>query len=677
MKFKVVTSLILFSFLLFPQLSSGAEVKSTFPRLANYFLKWEISETEARELAKWDLLILDMETQENSPQSLRLIRELNPSVVILAYITAQEIISDIDKTAGNTNAFLRRELSSAISDNWWLRDASGQKIENWPGTHMINLSNVSPTNYDGQRFNDYLPEFIANKIYSSGYFDGVFYDNTWGDVSWVNGNNIDIDGDGKNEDNALVDNLWATGYKQMLQKTRDLTGENFVIVGNGRVHFDYQNLLNGMMLESFPSSWENGGTWEGSLETYLDLAKINLNPQFNIINVNKKNQTDYKSMRFGLVSTLLGDGFYSYDYDVSNHSQTWWYDEYSANLGPAKSEAYNILTPNNNVLQPGLWRRDFKFGLAFLNSTNKDQLHIFSKENVEKINGTQDKIINNGNKINYLKLAPQDGVLLLKSSDNIYNSTFINGYFYRVFNNRGDQVKNGFFSFSPAYPASSAVVVADGSRGDSEDVSLVASNGRIVLKKNGSEIAPFYAYNNLFRKSLNIDTDIHDGFIKTVAVGPIRGGGPQVRVFTATGNLISSFFAYDKNLRGGVSVALGDLNGDGELDLVTGAGYGDAPVVKVFTLSGKIKYSFLVYAENFRGGVEVAVGDLSGNGLDEIVVGPGPGGGPHIRIFSGKGRLLGQFFAYDNNMRSGLKITLSDINQDGKKEILVGVKNIF
>ena len=677
MKLKIITIILFSSFFLLPQISSGAELKSTFPRLANYFLKWEINETEARELAKWDLLILDMETQENSPQSLRLIRELNPEVVILAYITAQEIINDIDQTAGNTGAFLRRELSSSISDNWWLRDSNGNKIENWPGTHMINLSNVSPTNYAGQRFNDYLPEFINDKIYSSAYFDGVFYDNTWGDVAWVNGNNIDIDGDGEQDSSTTVDSLWAQGYKQMLQKTKDLVGQSFIIVGIGRVYWDYQGLLNGMMLESFPSSWENGGTWAGSLETYLKLSKTNISPQFSIINVNKKNQVDYKSMRFGLTSSLLGEGFYSYDYDVSNHSQAWWYDEYNINLGPAKSTAYNILDIENKVLQPGLWRRDFKFGSVILNSSNQEELHIFTKEDMEKISGTQDKIINSGQKINFLKLAPQDGVLLLKSSDSIYNSTFINGYFYIVFNDRGEQAKNGFFSFSSAYPASSAVVVTDGSRGDTEDVSLVANKGRVVLKKNGNKIASFFAYNNLFRNSLNIDTAINDGFIKIVAIGPTKGGGPQVRIFSAGGNLISSFFAYDKNLRGGVSVALGYVDGDRELDLVTGAGYGDTPLVKVFSLSGEIKYSFLAYGENFRGGVEVAVGDLNDDGFDEIVVAPGPGGGPHIRIFSGEGKLLGQFFAYDSNMRSGLKVTLSDINQDGKKEILVGVKNIF
>lgn len=677
MRQKLTITILIICFLLTAQTSSGAEVKSTYPRLASYFLKWEITEAEARDLAKFDLLILDMETQENSPQSLRLIRQLNPKVIILAYITSQEIYDDISSVAGNTGAFMRRKLRASISSNWWLKDASGARISFWPGTYMLNLSNSCPTNSSGQRFNDYLSEFVATNIASSGYFDGVFYDNTWGDVSWVNGGSIDIDSDGLKEANSEVDKLWAEGFKKVLQSTKDRLGKDFIIVGNGRVFWDYQGLLNGMMLESFPSSWENGGTWKGSMETYLKLPQQNQSPQLSIINVNKKNQLDYKGMRFGLTSSLLGDGYYSFDYDITNHSQAWWYDEYSVNLGPAQSAPYNLLANNNSIIQPGLWRRDFKFGSIFVNSSPQEQLHIFSKESFEKISGTQDKIINNGQKINFIKLAPQDGLVLLKSADNVFNSTFVNGYFYRVFNDSGNQVKNGFFSYTAAFPASSAIVIADGSRRDSEDVNVVADKGRVVLNKNGQEIASFFPYNNLFRNSLNIDTYINDGFVETVAIGPTRGGGPQVRVFSATGNLVSSFFAYDKTMRGGVSVALADVDSDGELDVVTGAGYGDKPVVKVFSIRGELKESFLVYHENFRGGVEVAVGDVNGDGRSEIVVAAGPGGGPHVRIFNDKGRLLGQFFAYDNNMRQGLKITLSDVNRDGIKEILVGVKNLF
>lgn len=668
--------IIFFVLLTIPISSKGEELKSTYPRLANYFLKWEISEQEALDLSKWDLLILDMETQNNSPRSLEIIKELNPNVIILGYITSQEIIDDINKTAGFTGAYLRDELRSNIVDSWWLRDSNGNKISNWPGTYMLNLSNQSGQNSRGENFNDYLPRFVSENIASSRFFDGVFYDNTWGDVSWVN-SSIDINNDGKADSPSVLDTLWSEGYREMLEKTRDLTDDNFIIVGNGRVFWDYQDLLNGMMLESFPSFWENGGTWSGSMETYLKLPDNNRSPQFNVINVNKKNEQDYQGMRFGLASTLMGEGFYSFDYDVTNHSQAWWYDEYSVNLGPAQSPAYNLLNNKSQNIEPGLWRRDFKFGSVFLNSTDKTQVHIFNKEDFEKINGVQDKDINSGKKINHIKLAANDGLVALKTSDNVFNETFINGYFYRVFDSRGQKVKNGFFSFSSAFPAGAAVIIADGSRREIEEVNMVANNGQVYLNKNGNRLVSFSAYDNLFRGKLNIDTKLNDGFFELAAIGPTAGGGPQVRLFSAEGNLLSSFFAYDKDFRGGVSVALGDVDGDGIIDLVTGSGYGDEPRVKVFSLSGQLKYTFLAYDKNFKGGIEVAAGDLNANGKSEIVTVPGKGGGPQVRIFNHSGKALGQFFAYDPGYRGGLKITVSDIDNDGKSEILAGVKNFF
>lgn len=676
MKFKI-SSIFVFIFLFsIPILTMGKEIKSTYPRLANYYLKWDLNTKEAQELAKWDLLILDMEVQENSPEALKEIRRLNPDIIILAYITSQEIIDDIDMAAGNTGAFLRRELRAEIDDNWWLKEASGKRIVNWPGTYMLNLSNVSKLNQSGERFNEFLPRFIADKIYSRGLFDGVFYDNTWGDVFWVN-NNIDIDGDGRCDEGAIVDRLWSEGFTTLLQKTKELTHDEFIIVGNGRVFWGYQNLINGMMLESFPSFWENNGSWQGSMETYLKLPTKNQSPQLSIINVNKKNQFDYKSFRFGLASTLLGDGFYSYDYDVSNHTQTWWYDEYDVNLGPAQSLAYNVLDNNSKILTPGLWRRDFKFGSVLLNSTNSNQIKVFNNENFEKIKGTQDKVVNNGEKVNYIKLAPQDGIILLKTTDNILNSPFINGYFYRVFSDKGQQTRNGFFAFSSAFPASSAVVIADGTRRNTEMVNLIADRGKVTLHKNSKELVSVYPYDKLFRNSLNIDTMINDGFVELIAVGTTSGGGPQVRLFSGSGNLLSSFFAYDKNLRGGVSVALGDVNNDGTLELVTGAGNGDKPAVNVFTLQGKLLNSFYAYSENFRGGVKVAVGDVSGNGYQEIVTVPGLGGGPQVRIFTNQGRVLGQFFAYDQTARSDWQISLTDMDNNNIKEIMVGIKNIY
>jgi hypothetical protein len=137
------------------------------------------------------------------------------------------------------------------------------------------------------------------------------------------------------------------------------------------------------------------------------------------------------------------------------------------------------------------------------------------------------------------------------------------------------------------------------------------------------------------------------------AAGP--GGGPHVRVWDgATGALLNEFFAYAANFTGGVNVAVGDVNHDGKPDIVTGAGPGGGPHVRVFTQAGVLEGEFFAYDPAFRGGVSVAVGDVAPDGVNpdgraEIVTGAGPGGGPHVKVFKDAvGTLAAQFMAYDN-----------------------------
>jgi hypothetical protein len=76
--------------------------------------------------------------------------------------------------------------------------------------------------------------------------------------------------------------------------------------------------------------------------------------------------------------------------------------------------------------------------------------------------------------------------------------------------------------------------------------------------------------------------------------------------------------------------------------------------VKVFDVHDNLNIvrSFLAFSPNFRGGARVAFGDFNGDGdVDglDLVVGAGPGAGPHVKVFAGSsGAVLSDYFAYPN-----------------------------
>jgi len=123
---------------------------------------------------------------------------------------------------------------------------------------------------------------------------------------------------------------------------------------------------------------------------------------------------------------------------------------------------------------------------------------------------------------------------------------------------------------------------------------------------------------------------------------------------------------------GGTRVASGNLDSDSSPEIVTGTGRGGGPHVRTFELNGTPRASFFAYGSSFRGGVDVAVGDVDGDGRDEIITSPGAGGGPHIRIFRADGRAIGGFMAYSPSFRGGVNVTTADVNGDGRDEIITG-----
>jgi hypothetical protein len=86
-----------------------------------------------------------------------------------------------------------------------------------------------------------------------------------------------------------------------------------------------------------------------------------------------------------------------------------------------------------------------------------------------------------------------------------------------------------------------------------------------------------------------------------------------------------------------------------------GADAGGGPQVIVYNADGSLRFSFLAYDPAFLGGVRVATADVNGDGVDDVVTGAGPGGGPHVRAFSSlKGDERLSFFAFEPTDTNGV-----------------------
>ncbi len=199
---------------------------------------------------------------------------------------------------------------------------------------------------------------------------------------------------------------------------------------------------------------------------------------------------------------------------------------------------------------------------------------------------------------------------------------------------------------------------------------------RIYDGVTGLALASFLAFGAEFGGGVNVSAGDLDGDGRAdIIVGAGPGAGPHVKIFDgATLAETMSFFAYDSGFKGGVTVAVGDLDGDGRVEFVTGTGDGGDGLVKAFRGGDAAElYRFLAYGTGYKGGVSIATGDLNGDGVAEIITGAGPGGGPHVKVFRGSdARQLASFYAYDRNFLGGLTVAAHDIDGDGIAELLTG-----
>ena len=107
----------------------------------------------------------------------------------------------------------------------------------------------------------------------------------------------------------------------------------------------------------------------------------------------------------------------------------------------------------------------------------------------------------------------------------------------------------------------------------------------------------------------------------------------------------------------------------------SGLAYLGTPTVSIVDpASGTVVRQFDVYEQGFMGGVQTAIHDVDNDGRDEIVVAPGRGRVGEIRVFDLDGEEMPEYriTPFGSSFLSGVNIALGDVNGDGMKDLIAG-----
>ena len=154
-----------------------------------------------------------------------------------------------------------------------------------------------------------------------------------------------------------------------------------------------------------------------------------------------------------------------------------------------------------------------------------------------------------------------------------------------------------------------------------------------------------YPYGNAAAASVSVALgDVNGDGRRDIVLAAETPGGTEVRAVDTDGRQVADFYVLDSSIGPGASIAAGDLDGDGKAEIVLGGGPTSAPWppdangpdqrVAVYEADGTEVHAFDAYPGLFQGGVRVGLADVRGDGRPELVTAPGPGTAPEIEIWS-------------------------------------------
>jgi hypothetical protein len=403
-------------------LSASAADKPPFPRLAGVNNgsphNYEDSDYQ-KKLAKLNFSVLniwvgwDKTHGMTMEQVVRNIKALNPDSKVFLYENSMEVAEG--------RAAAAEVFEKVDQMKWWAfpRGTDGEAVlspfgkrESRPN-YQVNTTLFTPRDQSGYQQWEWHARWVVQQFYKPNpSIDGFFEDN----VFWRPRVDADWNRDGVTDSkDAPQSGKWLReGYRKRFQLLHNLMPGKLMI-GNvadwGRstaVLTELDQTLNGGVIEGMlgasysPETW---ASWSEMMRWYRKTMAAVAEPKllaFHQIG----SATDYKSLRYGLASCLLDDGYFAFTEQGKGYSDVAWFDEYNARLGQA------VMPPATKAWQKGVYRRDFENGIALVNPKGNGPVEVTLEDDFRRLDGKQAPGVNNGQLTRKVLLQDRDGIIL-------------------------------------------------------------------------------------------------------------------------------------------------------------------------------------------------------------------------------------------------------------------------
>ena len=396
----------------------------TFPRIGGVQIAGPYDYNDATyqsQLAKQSVMVLGYYPGltpggQSMDSALQGIKAINPNALIFLYTDSDDLATS---ASGNADASLINQMNAM---KWWLYTDTTDTtmIPSFfnDGGMTINNTPYTPKDAQGDDSIDYITKwFVSNYYQPNPHADGLYMDNVFtqprvaGD--WYRNGTVLQASDPK------AGAALQAGYERWFSLVRQLLPGKYEI-GNvatwyqdgSSVPSGYHDMVDGGILEAMLGksySVEGYAGWQAMMNQYYATIGAMNTPKLAIFN-QWGDPTDYQSMRYGLASCLMNDGYYSFTSNSQGYTGVVWFDEFNAKLGQETS------APPTAAWQNGVWRRDFTNGIALVNPKGNGPRTVQLGGTFVKLNGTQAPSVNNGQTVTSVTLQDRDGIILMRQS---------------------------------------------------------------------------------------------------------------------------------------------------------------------------------------------------------------------------------------------------------------------